>query len=44
LKLTVYWHEFFGLGGAIDEGKEAVTLAADALKKVFEQKSRTSTM
>lgn len=35
-------HEFFGLGGAIDEGKEAVTLAADALKKVFERQAKSS--
>lgn len=37
-------HEFFGLGGAISEAADAVKLVADGLKKVFEQKTHSSTV
>lgn len=30
------FHEFFGLAGAVSKAKEAVTLAADGLKEVFD--------
>lgn len=35
-------HEFFGLAGAVSKAKEALTQAADGLKKVWETKATTT--
>lgn len=35
-------HEFFGLAGAVDKAKEALTEAADGLKAAFDSRTRTA--